>query len=42
MSRSERVAKYNRLMKIEDDLGLQAEFDGVRTFTNINVGSKIN
>ncbi|GHU30677.1 hypothetical protein FACS1894166_00750 [Bacilli bacterium] len=35
MSRSERVAKYNRLMEIEDELGIQAIYDGVNTFTNI-------
>ncbi|GHU47144.1 hypothetical protein FACS1894218_0950 [Bacilli bacterium] len=35
MSRSERVAKYNRLMEIEDALGIQATYDGVNTFTNI-------
>jgi enolase len=35
MSRSERIAKYNRLMEIEDFLGVQAKFDGVQTFTNI-------
>jgi enolase len=35
MSRSERIAKYNRLMEIEDQLGVQAKYEGVRTFTNI-------
>jgi enolase len=38
MSRSERIAKYNRLMEIEDYLGLQAKYDGVNTFTNIKKG----
>ena len=28
LSRSERVAKYNRLLKIEEDLGQQAQFAG--------------
>jgi len=27
-SRSERVAKYNRLLRIEEDLGASAEFRG--------------
>jgi enolase len=35
MSRSERIAKYNRLMEIEDYLGVQAKYEGVNTFTNI-------
>jgi enolase len=35
MSRSERIAKYNRLMEIEDYLGVQAKYEGVATFTNI-------
>jgi enolase len=35
MSRSERIAKYNRLMEIEDYLGVQAKYDGVQTFTNL-------
>jgi enolase len=38
MSRSERIAKYNRLMEIEDYLSLQAKYDGVQTFTNIKKG----
>jgi enolase len=42
MSRSERIAKYNRLMKIEDDLGLQAKFDGLKTFVNFVPAVKIN
>ena len=32
LSRSDRVAKYNRLMKIERELGAQARFPGVRVF----------
>jgi enolase len=34
-SRSERIAKYNRLMEIEDSLNVRAVYDGVNTFTNI-------
>ena len=29
LSRSERIAKYNRLLKIEEELGNQARFAGV-------------
>jgi enolase len=32
-SRSDRVAKYNRLLRIEEELGAQAQFPGVRAFT---------
>jgi len=32
-ARSERVAKYNRLMKIEDQLGSSAVFPGVGVFS---------
>jgi enolase len=35
MSRSERIAKYNRLMEIEDRLNVQATYEGANTFTNI-------
>lgn len=31
-SRSERVAKYNRLLKIEEELGVAATYPGVKTF----------
>jgi len=31
-SRSDRVAKYNRLLRIEEELGFQAEFPGLRAF----------
>jgi enolase len=31
-SRSDRVAKYNRLLRIEEELGAAAEFPGVRAF----------
>ena len=31
-SRSDRVAKYNRLLRIEEELGGRAEFPGVRAF----------
>jgi len=32
-SRSDRVAKYNRLLRIEEELGGKAEFPGLRAFT---------
>lgn len=34
-SRSDRVAKYNQLLRIEDMLGDDAKFDGLDTFYNI-------
>ncbi len=35
MSRSERICKYNRLMKIEDLLGKKAKFLGIKAFSSI-------
>ena len=35
LSRSDRVAKYNRLMKIEDQLGSRASYPGKNTFYNL-------
>ena len=35
LSRSDRVAKYNRLMKIEDQLGNKASYPGRDTFYNL-------
>jgi len=35
LSRSERVAKYNRLMKIEEELGANAKFLGKNVFTQL-------
>jgi enolase len=34
-SRSERIAKYNQLMRIEQELGATAVYPGKRTFTNL-------
>ncbi len=31
-SRSDRVAKYNRLLRIEEDLGAAAVYPGLRAF----------
>jgi enolase len=35
VSRSERIAKYNQLMRIEEELGSSAVFKGVKTFYNL-------
>ncbi|SHJ99058.1 enolase [Hathewaya proteolytica DSM 3090] len=35
-ARSERVAKYNQLLRIEEELGDMAEYRGMKTFYNIN------
>ena len=34
-SRSDRVAKYNQLLRIEDELGDLAEYRGMKTFYNL-------
>jgi enolase len=36
LSRSDRVAKYNRLMLIEDQLGDRAQYPGMNAFYNLN------
>lgn len=36
MSRSERIAKYNRLIEIENDLGEKATYPGIKAFKNLN------
>ena len=35
MSRTDRVAKYNQLLRIEDELGTTAKYNGVKTFYNL-------
>ena len=35
-SRSDRVAKYNRLLRIEEELGSTARFDGKSVFTRLS------
>lgn len=37
LSRSERTAKYNRLMKIEEDLGSKAQFPGMKVFSQLTL-----
>ena len=39
LSRSDRVAKYNRLMKIEDQLGARASYAGRDVFANFQQGA---
>ncbi len=34
-ARSDRVAKYNQLLRIEEELGAQAKYPGVKAFTSI-------
>lgn len=36
MSRSDRIAKYNRLIQIEDELGDAAQYDGIKSFYNLH------
>ncbi len=36
LCRSERIAKYNRLMKIEEELGSKAQFLGKKVFTQLS------
>ncbi|MCK9536200.1 MAG: phosphopyruvate hydratase [Bacilli bacterium] len=35
MSRTDRIAKYNQLMRIEDDLGTTAVYNGIKSFYNL-------
>ena len=35
LSRTDRVAKYNQLLRIEDELGEVARYDGLKSFYNI-------
>ncbi|WP_029512513.1 phosphopyruvate hydratase [Mycoplasmopsis iners] len=35
LSRSDRIAKYNRLLQIEEELGSSARFNGVKSFYNL-------
>ncbi|MGB4537364.1 MAG: phosphopyruvate hydratase, partial [Bacilli bacterium] len=35
MSRTDRVAKYNQLLRIEDELGTTAVYNGVKSFYNL-------
>ena len=35
MSRTDRIAKYNQLLRIEDELGDLAIYDGLKSFYNL-------
>ena len=35
-SRTDRVAKYNQLLRIEEELGAKAKYSGIDVFININ------
>ena len=35
VSRSERIAKYNQLLRIEEELGTSAQYKGLKTFYNL-------
>ena len=35
LSRSERLAKYNRLLKIEEELGVNSKYMGIRAFSGV-------
>jgi len=37
MSRTDRIAKYNQLMRIEEELGDTAEYRGKKAFYNVNI-----
>ena len=36
LSRSDRLAKYNRLLRIEEELGNNARYSGLETFQNFS------
>ena len=35
MSRTDRICKYNELMRIEEELGVNAKYLGINAFTSI-------
>ena len=35
LSRSDRIAKYNQLLRIEDELGETAKYDGLKSYYNL-------
>ena len=39
MSRTDRIAKYNQLMRIEEELGSVAEYRGRQAFYNVKAVS---
>ncbi|HJE86844.1 MAG TPA: phosphopyruvate hydratase, partial [Levilactobacillus hammesii] len=41
MSRGERIAKYNQLMRIEDQLGKTSEYKGIHSFYNLDEDARL-
>ena len=41
MSRGERIAKYNQLMRIEDQLGKTSEYKGIHSFYNLDEDARM-
>ena len=39
LSRSDRIAKYNQLLRIEDELGKIAQYKGLENFYNLKIGA---
>ena len=37
LSRTDRIAKYNQLLRIEDELGEVARYDGLKSFYNLGI-----
>ena len=35
LSRTDRIAKYNQLLRIEDELGAVAVYNGIKSFYNV-------
>jgi len=35
LSRTDRIAKYNQLLRIEDELGETAKYNGIKSFYNV-------
>jgi enolase len=40
MSRTDRIAKYNQLMRIEDQLEGVAEYKGINSFYNLSADAR--
>ena len=41
-SRTDRIAKYNQLLRIEDQLGEVAEYKGLASFYNLKTNNPLN
>ncbi len=42
LSRTDRIAKYNQLLRIEDQLGDVAEYKGLKSFYNLKTNNSLN